>query len=64
MEYFSSVPRSDWPKAVDAWPTTHPEEGAVSASSEFEDEGAGRKEGPPPILEKVGGERAVIDEPA
>ena len=64
MAYFSGVPRSNRPKAVDARPTTQPEEGAVSASSESEDKGAGRKEGPPPILEKVREKRAATDDPA
>ncbi|XP_066314088.1 secreted RxLR effector protein 161-like [Miscanthus floridulus] len=41
--YFSGVPRSDWPKAVDAWPTTQLEEGAVSTSSESKGEGGGCK---------------------
>ena len=58
-----SMPRSDWPKAVDAKPTTQPEEGAISALSESKGEGAGRRECPP-VSEKVWGKRAAIDEPA
>ena len=58
------VPRSDWPKVVDAMPTTQLEEGAVSASSEFRGEGVGQKESPSTVSEKVRGKRAVIDEPA
>ena len=64
MAYFSGMPRRDWPKAVDARRTTQPEEGAISASSESEDEGASWKEGPPPISEKVQGKRVATDEPA
>ena len=52
------------PKAVDARPTTQPEENAVSASSESRGEGAGQKESPPSVSEKVRGERAANDEPA
>ena len=58
--YFLGMPRSDWPKAVDARPTIQPEEGAISASFESEGEGAGRKESPPGIGEtsgEKGGER-------
>ena len=58
------MPRSDWPKAVDARPTTQPEEGAVSTSSESGGAGAGRTESPPPVSEKVRGKRAAQDEPA
>ena len=58
------VPRSDWPKVVDARPTTPPEEGAISASLEFEDEGAGQKESLPRVSEKIQGKRVATDEPA
>ena len=56
--------RSDWPKVVDAWPTTQPEEGAISASSDSGGTDVGRTESPPPMLEKVWGKRAAADEPA
>ena len=56
------MPRSDWPKAVDARPTTQPEEGAMSTSSESGGTGAGRMESPPSVLEKVWGKRAAQDE--
>ena len=62
--YFSGMPRGDWPQALDARPPAQPEEGAVSASSESGGMDAGRTESPPPVLEKVRGKRAVIDEPA
>ena len=58
------MPRSDWLKVVDAWPTTQPEEGAASASSESKVEGAGWMESPPQVSEKVRGKRAATDEPA
>ena len=60
--YFSGMPRNDWPKAVDAMPTTQPEEGAVSASSKSEGEGVGQKEIPSPVSGKVRGKMAVKDE--
>jgi hypothetical protein len=60
--YFLGMPRSDWPEAVDARPTTQLEEGAVSTSSEFGGKGAGQKE-PPPVSEKDWGKRAAKDEP-
>jgi len=56
------VPRSDWLKAVDARPTTQPEEGAISASSESRVEGASQTESLPPVLEKARGERVATDE--
>ena len=62
VAYFSGVPRSDWPKAVDARPTTQPEEGAVSASSNFELKGVGQTESLPWVSEKVWGKRAATDE--
>ena len=60
--YFSGMPRSDWLKAVDAWPATQPKEGAISASSESKGVDAGQMESPPPVLEKVWGKRAAVDE--
>ena len=57
------MPRSDWPKAVDARLTTHPKKGAVSTSSESGGEGAGQKECPPHIEESLR-KRVVKDEPA
>ena len=52
--YFSSVPRGDWPQAVDARPLTQPEEGAISILSES----------PSLVLDKIRGKRAAIDESA
>ena len=49
---------------MDARPTTQPEEGAVSTSSESGGADAGWTESPPPVSEKVRGKRAVADEPA
>jgi len=60
--YFFGMPRSDWPKAVGARPTTQLEEGAISTSSETEGAEAGRTESPPLVLEKVRGKRAVTNE--
>ena len=60
MAYFSGMSRNDWPEAVDARPTTQPEEGAVSTSSESGGAGAGRKESPTDVgesLEEKGGAR-------
>ena len=48
---------------MDARPATQPEEGAISALSESEGEGAGQKESPP-VSEKVQGKRAEKDDPA
>ena len=64
MAYFSGVLRSDWPKAVDAVPTTQLEEGAISASFEFGGKGVGQKESPSSVSEKVWGKRAAKDVPA
>ena len=58
------MPRSDWAKAVDARPTTQPEEGAVRTSFESGGEGAGQKESLPQVSEKVRGKRAAKDKPA
>ena len=62
--YFSSVPRGDWPRVVDAWPPARPEEDAASASSESRGTNTGRTESSPPVLEKVRGKRVPTDEPA
>ena len=62
--YFSGMPRSDWPKTVDARPTTQPEEGAVSASLESGGVDASWTESLAPISEKVREKRAAVDEPA
>ena len=55
------VPRSDWPEAVDARPTTQPEEGAVSTSSNPEVNVLVKRK-VPLISEKVQGKRAAKDE--
>ena len=60
--YFSGMLRSDWPRAVDARPTTLPEEGVVSASSESRGMDVGRTESPPSVSEKVRGNGATTDE--
>ena len=46
------VPRSDWPKGVDARPPPQPEEETVIISSE----------GPSPVSVKIQGKKAVADE--
>ena len=56
------MPRSDWPRAVDARPPTQPEEGAVSASLESGGTDAGQTESPPLVTEKVQGKRVAVDE--
>ena len=61
--YFSGMPRGDWPRGVDAWPPTQPEEDAASASSESRGMDAGRTESSPLVSEKVQGKRAAADEP-
>jgi len=48
------MPRSEWPKGVNARPQPHPVEEAVSISSES----------PSPVSEKIHGKRAAEDEPA
>ena len=50
------MPRSNWPKAVDAWPTTQPMEGAVSALSESGGVDASRTESPLGVKESPGEE--------
>ena len=62
--YFSSVPRADWPPAVDARPPPQPEESSVSISSEFGGVDIDQVESPPPALEKVQGKSPAVDEPA
>ena len=62
--YFFGVPRGDWLRGVDAWPSAWPEEDVASASSESEGIDAGRMESSPPVSEKVRGKRAAADEPA
>ena len=62
--YFSGVPRSDWPPAVDARPPAQPEESSVGVSSESGGMDAGRMESPPPVSEKIQGKRPAEDEPA
>ena len=51
--YFSGMPRSDWPKGVDARPLPQPEEETISISSES----------PSPMSEKIWGKRAAVDKP-
>ena len=62
--YFFGVPRGDWPRGVDAWPSARPEEDVASASSESRGTDAGWTESSPPVSEKVQGKRAATDEPA
>ena len=50
--YFSGVPRSDWPKGVDARPSPQPEEETVIISSESQSL----------VSEKIRGKRAAVDE--
>ena len=60
--YFSSMPRGDWPRGVDARPPTQPEEDDASASSESRGTDAGRTESLPLVSEKTRGKRAATDE--
>ena len=61
--YLSSVPRGDWPPAVDARPPAQPEESSIGISSEFGGMDVGRMESPPPVSEKIQGKRPTVDEP-
>ena len=60
--YFSSVPRGDWPRGVDAQPPTQPKEDDASSASESSGTNAGRMESLPLVSEKTRGKRAAIDE--
>ena len=62
--YFSSMPRADWPPAVDARPPPQPEESSISVSSESGGVDIDQVESPPPASEKVQGKRPATDEPA
>ena len=62
--YFSSVPRGDWPLAVDARPLAQPEGSSIGVSSETGSMDVGWTESPPPVSEKIWGKRPAIDEPA
>ena len=62
--YFSSVPKGDWPPAVDARPPTQPEGSAIGVSSESGGTDVGRTESSSPVSEKARGKRAATDEPA
>ena len=62
--YFSSVPKGDWPLAVDARPPAQPEESSVGVSSESGGLDAGQTESPPTVSKKAWGKRAAADEPA
>ena len=61
--YFSSVPRGDWPRGVDAEPQARPKEDAASTPSESRGTNAGRTKSSPSVSEKVRGKRAAEDEP-
>ena len=62
--YFSSVPRGDWLRGVDARPLAQPKEDAASASLESRGTDAGRTESSLVVTEKIQGKRAAADEPA
>ena len=60
--YFSSVPKGNWPPAVDARPLTQPERSAISVLSDSGGTDVVRMESSPPVLEKTRGKRATADE--
>ena len=60
--YFSSVPKGNWPPAMDAQPPTQPEGSAIGVSSDSGGVDVGRAESSPPMSEKAGGKRATADE--
>ena len=59
--YFSGMSRGDWPQAIDARPLAQSEEGAVSVPLESGGTDTGQTESPPPVSEKVWGNRAAVD---
>ena len=60
--YFSSVPKGNWPPAVDARPSTQPDGSAIGVSSDSGGTDVGRTESSPPMSEKTRGKRAAVDE--
>ena len=62
--YFSSVPKGNWPPAVDARPPTQPKGIAIGVSLDSRGTDVGRTESSPPMSEKTQGKRAAADEPA
>jgi len=59
-----SVPRADWPPAVDARPPAQPKESFISISSESGGVDIDQVESAPSASEKVQGKRPAADEPA
>ena len=62
--YFSTVPKGNWPPAVDARPPTQPEGSAIGVSSDSGGTDVGRTKSSQPVSEKARGKRAAVDEPA
>ena len=61
---FSSVPKGNWPLAMDARPPTQPEGSAIGVLSDSKGTDVGRTESSPPVSEKTRGKRAAANEPA